>query len=137
MLSSALRMKRLAVYAQLFLLDFPPLGTWQTDRICLEDLTFASASTMTTPTILRVKTAPLCHEDPAQEVTWLARREGLTPSKLKFFSVTPEVSESSVANMLRTAMVRGHWLVLTNLELNPGVVRHCCKHVADATNLHK
>ncbi len=86
------------------------------------------------PVLLRVADSFRCHEDPAVEVRGLAMQVGLTRSKLKFFSVTSVVTAAEVEHALCKAIVRGHWLVFTNVELSELVLRHCCKLLAENTS---
>jgi len=71
-----------------------------------------------------------CIEDPCAEISQLARRMELASSKLKFLPLAEqeggrEVVGDHLRRALRTAAVRGHWLVLTGAELNARALRTC------------
>jgi len=72
-----------------------------------------------------------CVEDPCTEVSQLARRLGLAPSKLKFLPLAPPAKdgeqkvEEELRQALRTATIRGHWLVLTGANFNPKALLWC------------
>ncbi len=76
-------------------------------------------------------------EDPVLEIVELSEQVGLTPSKLKVFPVTENMDADDVESTMTAATIRGHWLVLTNAELNMGVVRQVCKLLSTEDRVHE
>ncbi len=106
-----------------------PFFNWNTTLICFEEILNIknTSKKVQNPVILYMESPAYSHEDPTLEIKYLSSEIGLTPSKLKFLAVTPTMCIYTLTKCLGTAMVRGHWLVLTNVELNFLVVSQCYK----------
>lgn len=110
---------------------FSFMTKWTTNGIDIREI--ATKASATESVIFLAKD---CSEDPGAELEAFAPLYGLSASKLKFYSLSKSKGKSGLLSILETSGIRGQWLVLQNVDLDPKTLGFCGQFLESSKQLH-